>query len=105
MLLQLVEVQFNCDMVPTTSQKHFLPNYQNNACFVDGLKVYNCITECMNQEIHHHIPCTELNNNVTYSIKNTQDNMSYTVKKYTCFYMLLVGVIRHLHCSPGKEEG
>ena len=43
------------------------------------------IHKCTNQEIHYHIPGTELNQNVTYSIKNTRDNMSYTVKKYILF--------------------
>ena len=117
-------------MVPTTSQKHFLSNYQNKARSIDGLKT--CMVEnhgmhvlqgrddadnlivqtaiqasndngrctivgtdtdilallihkCTNQEIHYHIPGTELNPNVTYSIKNTRDNMSYTVKKYILF--------------------
>ena len=48
MVLQSVEVQFNCDMVPTTSQKHFLSNYQNKARFIDGLKT--CMAE--NHGVH-----------------------------------------------------
>ena len=38
-----------------------------------------------------YIPGTELNPNVTYSIKNTQDNMSYTVKKYILFLHAISG--------------
>ena len=43
MVLQSVEIQFNCEMFPTTSQKHFLSNYQNKARFIDGLKT--CMVE------------------------------------------------------------